>query len=58
MRRIRPVSPREREQEDALSLADRKHLRRCTEFLSEELANALGQTTGEALEKMTQATRI
>jgi RNA polymerase-interacting CarD/CdnL/TRCF family regulator len=58
MRRIRPVSLREREQEDALSLADRKHLRHCTEFLSEELANALGQTTGEALDKMTQATRI
>jgi CarD family transcriptional regulator len=51
-------SLREREQEEALSLADRKHLRRCTEFLSEELANALGQTTGETLDQMTQATRI
>lgn len=51
-------SLREREQKDTLSSADRKHLKRCTEFLSEELANALGQTTDEALHLMTQATRI
>ncbi len=51
-------SLRELEQEDALSSADRIHLKRCTDFLSEELANALGQTTGEALDQMTQATRI
>ena len=49
---------REREQEESLSSADRKHLKQCTEFLSEELANALDQTPGEALDQMTQATRI
>ena len=47
-----------REQDDALSAADRKHLKACEEFLSEELANALGQSQGEALEQMTQATRV
>jgi len=51
-------SLREREQEETLSSADREHLKRCTEFLSEELANAMGQTTEEALDQMTQATRI
>lgn len=51
-------SLREREQEDALSAADRKHLKHCAEFLSEELANAFDQTTGEALDQMTRATRI
>ena len=49
---------RVREQGDALSAADRKHLRTCEEFLSEELANALGQTRNEALDQMTRATRV
>jgi RNA polymerase-interacting CarD/CdnL/TRCF family regulator len=49
---------RELEQEDALSASDRKHLQRCTEYLSEELANALGQTQGEALDQMTLATQV
>jgi len=47
-----------REQDDALSAADRKHLKACEEFLSEELANALGQSQGEALDQMAQATRV
>jgi len=51
-------SLREREQEESLSSADRKHLKQCTEFLSEELANAFGQSPGEALDQMTRATRI
>jgi RNA polymerase-interacting CarD/CdnL/TRCF family regulator len=42
---------RVREQDAVLSAADRKHLQRCTEFLSEELANALGMPRGEALEQ-------
>jgi CarD family transcriptional regulator len=46
-----------REQDETLSAADRKHLKACEEFLSEELANALGQSRGEALDQMTQATR-
>lgn len=49
---------RVREQDDALSAADRKHLQRCTEFLSEELANALGKPRAEALEQMAKVTRI
>jgi RNA polymerase-interacting CarD/CdnL/TRCF family regulator len=49
---------RVREQNDALSAADRKHLARCTEFLAEELGNALGTSRGEALEQMVQATQI
>ena len=47
-----------REQDDTLSAADRKHLKACEEFLSEELANALGHSQGEALEEMTRATRV
>jgi RNA polymerase-interacting CarD/CdnL/TRCF family regulator len=47
-----------REQNDALSAADRKHLQRCTEFLAEELANALGVPRSEALEQMEQAAQI
>jgi RNA polymerase-interacting CarD/CdnL/TRCF family regulator len=49
---------RVREQGEALSAADRKHLQRCTEFLAEELANALGLPRAEALEQMEQATQI
>jgi len=49
---------RVREQNDALSAADRKHLHRCTEFLSEELGNALDTSRGEAIEQMAQATQI
>lgn len=49
---------RVREQGDALSAADRKHLQRCAEFLSEELANALDKPRSDALEKMAKATRI
>jgi len=49
---------RVREQGDALSAADRKHLQRCTEFLSEELANALGKSRSEALEEMAKATQL
>jgi RNA polymerase-interacting CarD/CdnL/TRCF family regulator len=49
---------RVREQNDALSAADRKHLQRCTEFLAEELGNALGTSRGEALEQMAQASQI
>jgi RNA polymerase-interacting CarD/CdnL/TRCF family regulator len=49
---------RVREQDGALSAADRKHLKQCEAFLSEELANALGQTDHEALEQMARATRI
>jgi len=46
------------EQDDALSTTDRKHLKLCAVFLSEELSNALGQTQLEALDQMTQATQI
>jgi RNA polymerase-interacting CarD/CdnL/TRCF family regulator len=46
------------EQDNALSTTDRKHLKRCRKILSEELANALGQTQGEALDQMTQATQV
>jgi len=46
------------EQDGALSTTDRKHLKRCKEYLSEELANALGQTQSEALDQMKQATLI
>ena len=49
---------RVREQGDALSTADRKHLHRCTALLSEELANALDKSRNEALEQMAQATQI
>ena len=49
---------RVREQNDALSAADRKHLQRCTEFLAEELANALGMPSSEAVEQMAKATQI
>jgi RNA polymerase-interacting CarD/CdnL/TRCF family regulator len=49
---------RVREQGDALSAADRKQLQRCTEFLSEELANALGKPRTEAVEHMAKATQI
>jgi len=49
---------RVREQEDALSAADRKHLQRCTEFLAEELANALDMPRTEALDQMAEVTRI
>lgn len=46
------------EQDDALSTTDRKHLKLCAEYLSEELCNALGQTQGETLDQMAQATRV
>ncbi|MGB7451011.1 MAG: CarD family transcriptional regulator [Lysobacterales bacterium] len=46
------------EQDEALSTIDRRQLKRCAQFLSEELANALNQTQGKALDLMTQATRI
>jgi len=46
------------EQDDALSTTDRRQLKRCAQFLSEELANALDQTQREALELMTQATQV
>ena len=49
---------RVREQGEALSAADRKHLQRCTEFLSEELANALDMPPSEVVEQMAKATRI
>jgi RNA polymerase-interacting CarD/CdnL/TRCF family regulator len=49
---------RVREQGDALSAADRKHLQRCTAFLADELANALGKPRAEALEQMAKATQI
>lgn len=49
---------RVREQDEALSAADRKHLARCTEFLAEELANALGKPRTETLEQMAKATQI
>lgn len=42
----------------ALSATDRKHLKRCTEYLSEELANALGTSQREALDQMKKATRV
>jgi hypothetical protein len=41
-----------------LSATDRKHLKRCTEYLSEELANALGTSQREALDQMKKATRV
>jgi RNA polymerase-interacting CarD/CdnL/TRCF family regulator len=46
------------EQDGALSATDRKHLKLCTEYLSEELANALGQTKRKTLDQMMQATLI
>jgi len=46
------------EQDGALSTFDRKHLKRCNEYLSEELANALGQTEHEALDQMQKATLV
>ncbi len=46
------------EQGGTLSATDRKHLKRCKEYLSEELANALDQTQGEALDQMMQATLV
>lgn len=46
------------EQDEALSTTDRRQLQRCTQYLSEELANALGKSQGKALELMTQATRV
>jgi RNA polymerase-interacting CarD/CdnL/TRCF family regulator len=46
------------EQDGALSATDRKHLKRCKEYLSEELANALDQTQHETLDQMKQATLI
>jgi BMFP domain-containing protein YqiC len=46
-----------REQGDALSAADRKHLKRCSEFLSEELANALDKPRAEVLEQMAKVTQ-
>ena len=49
---------RVREQGEALSAADRKHLQRCTEFLAEELANALDMPPSEVVEQMAKATRI
>lgn len=50
-------SLRVREQEGSLSAADRKHLKQSAEFLSEELANALGTSNRQALKKINQATR-
>jgi RNA polymerase-interacting CarD/CdnL/TRCF family regulator len=50
-------SLRLREQDDSLSAADRKHLKRCSETLSEELANALGKSRSEALQQMAAATQ-
>lgn len=44
-----------RREDDALSAADRKHLSRCEEFLSEELAVALNKSPAEALERMAGA---
>lgn len=49
---------RVREQSDTLSAADRKHLQRCSDFLSEELANALDKPRAEALEQMARVTQI
>jgi RNA polymerase-interacting CarD/CdnL/TRCF family regulator len=49
---------RVREQQDSLSAADRKHLKQCEEFLSEELANALGKSRDEALDRMNTATQV
>ena len=46
------------EQDEALSTTDRRQLKRCAQYLSEELANALGKTQGKALDLMTQATRV
>jgi len=46
------------EQDGGLSTTDRKHLKRSTEYLSEELANALDQTQCEALDQMKRATLI
>ena len=46
------------EQDEALSTTDRRQLKRCAQFLSEELANALNQTQHKALDLMTQATRV
>ena len=48
---------RERQQDDALSAADRVHLKQSSEFLAEELANALGKTPRETLDQMAEATR-
>lgn len=46
------------QQEDSLSTTDRKHLKQSAAFLSEELANALGQTQSETLDQMAQATQV
>lgn len=46
------------EQDETLSTVDRRQLKHCAQFLSEELANALGQTQGKVLDLMTQATRV
>jgi RNA polymerase-interacting CarD/CdnL/TRCF family regulator len=44
------------QQEGSLSATDRKHLSRSIEFLSEELANALGKTQDEARLDIEKAT--
>ncbi len=46
------------QQEDSLSTTDRKHLKQSAAFLSEELANALGQTQSETLDQMTKVTQV
>ncbi|MEJ8568612.1 hypothetical protein V3330_13350 [Wenzhouxiangellaceae bacterium CH-27] len=50
-------SLRKRQKEDRLSAADRTHLRQTTDFLTEELANALGKTPDQMLAKIEEATR-
>jgi hypothetical protein len=45
-------------QEDALNTTDRKHLKLCAEYLSEERANALDKTQCETLYPMKQATLV
>lgn len=46
-----------RQEEDNLSAADRTHLKQSAEFLSEELANALGKSQDQALSQIEQATK-
>lgn len=49
-------SLRAREEDGSLSAADRVHLKQSGEFLSEELAIALGQTPKEAMDKISSVT--
>ena len=48
---------RSREEQGSLSAADRVHLRQSGEFLAEELANALGKTHSEVLDKINLVTQ-